>query len=78
MVDKDITVEGLFRRDKGICYLCGRECSFDDYVIRDGVFIAGDWYPSIDHVIPLSKGGVHSWDNVKLAHRRCNLIKRDK
>lgn len=25
-----------------------------------------------DHVIPLSKGGTHAYDNLKPAHRRCN------
>ena len=78
MVDKDITVEGLYRRDNGTCYLCGRKCNFEDYTVRDGSFIAGDWYPSIDHVIPLVKGGLHSWDNVMLAHHRCNWEKSDK
>lgn len=78
MVDKDITVEGLYRRDGGTCYLCGRKCNFEDYTVKDGAFIAGDWYPSIDHVIPLAKGGLHSWDNVMLAHHRCNSEKRDK
>lgn len=78
MVDKDITVEGLYRRDNKTCYLCGRKCNFEDYTVRDGAFIAGDWYPSIDHVIPLAKGGLHSWDNVMLAHHRCNSEKRDK
>ncbi len=77
-VDKDITVMGLFKRDAGICYLCGGRCNPEDYTMRGEVFIAGDWYPSIDHVIPLAKGGKHSWDNVKLAHRRCNSIKSDK
>lgn len=78
MVDKDITVEGLFRRDVGKCWLCGERCNFEDYTVRDGNFIVGDWYPSIDHVIPLVKGGEHSWANVKLAHHRCNSIKHDK
>lgn len=64
MVDKDITVMGLFKRDAGVCYLCGKKCNVEDYVIRDGNFIAGDWYPSIDHVVPLSKGGKHSHDGL--------------
>jgi len=75
MVDADITVESLFRRDGGVCYLCGKTCRLDDYIVRDGTFIAGDWYPSIDHVIPLAHGGSHSWNNVRLAHRLCNSIK---
>lgn len=78
MVDKDITVKGLYKRDKGICYLCGEKCDFEDYTVKNGFFIAGNRYPSIDHIVPLAKGGKHSWDNVRLAHRICNSIKRDK
>ena len=77
-MDTDITVEGLFRRDKGICYLCGGKCDFEDYTVRNGNFIAGDWYPSIDHVVPVAKGGEHLWKNVMLAHRRCNYLKSDR
>lgn len=78
MVNNDITVMGLFKRDAGVCYLCGGRCNTEDYVMRGEAFIAGDWYPSIDHVVPLAKGGEHSWDNVKLAHRRCNSLKSDR
>ena len=77
-VDNDITVEGLYRRDNGTWYLCGGRCNYEDYTVIDGTFIAGDWYPSIDHVIPLAKGGEHSWNNVMLAHRLCNSRKSDK
>ena len=77
MVDNDITVEGLFRRDAGKCWLCGERCNFEDYTVKAGNFIVGNWYPSIDHVIPLARGGEHSWGNVRLAHHRCNSIKRD-
>jgi len=77
-VDKDITIERLYRRDKGRCYICGQACDWNDYCVRkDGTFIAFDKYPSIDHVVPLSKGGLHAWENVKLACRRCNSLKSD-
>jgi 5-methylcytosine-specific restriction endonuclease McrA len=33
---------------------------------------------SIDHVIPRSKGGEHTWDNVVAACRPCNVRKRDR
>ncbi len=33
---------------------------------------------SIDHVIPRSRGGQHTWDNVVAACRPCNVRKRDK
>ena len=33
---------------------------------------------SIDHVIPRSKGGPHTWDNVVAACRPCNVRKGDR
>jgi 5-methylcytosine-specific restriction endonuclease McrA len=33
---------------------------------------------SIDHVVPRSRGGIHSWDNVVAACRPCNVRKRDR
>jgi 5-methylcytosine-specific restriction endonuclease McrA len=33
---------------------------------------------SVDHVVPRSRGGVHSWDNVVACCRRCNLRKGDR
>lgn len=79
MIDSSITLDGLIKRDGNICYLCGCECDRSDLWVNDnGIMIAGDSYPSIDHVIPLAKGGLHEWSNVKLAHRRCNYLKRDK
>ena len=29
-------------------------------------------------MFPKSKGGTHTWDNVRLAHRHCNAVKGDK
>ena len=67
-----ITIQRLYERDKGVCHLCQGVCDWNDYEIKDDAFIAGNDYPSIDHIIPVSQNGVHSWDNVKLAHRGCN------
>lgn len=33
---------------------------------------------SIDHVIPRSRGGQHTWENVVAACRPCNVRKRDR
>jgi 5-methylcytosine-specific restriction endonuclease McrA len=33
---------------------------------------------NIDHVVPRSKGGTHTWDNVVAACRRCNTRKEDR
>ena len=75
LVDKDISLDKLIERDNNICWLCGLVCDKTDYTYKGNAFVAGNFYPSIDHVKPLSKGGLHSWNNVKLAHFRCNSIK---
>lgn len=77
-VDYSITLAKLIERDNHICQLCGREINESDYVYQGDTFIAGNDYPSIDHIKPLSKGGVHQWNNVQLAHRLCNSIKNNK
>jgi 5-methylcytosine-specific restriction endonuclease McrA len=33
---------------------------------------------SIDHVVPRSRGGLHTWENVVAACRGCNVRKRDR
>lgn len=76
--DYTISLERLIKRDNNICYLCGQKCNLEDYTYRGNTFIAGNYYPSIEHVIPLSKGGTHTWNNVKLAHRICNSMKGNK
>lgn len=53
---------------------------------RRGVFLrdagkcqyCGKRAESIDHVVPRSKGGPHTWDNVVAACGRCNAVKRDR
>ena len=77
-IDNDISLEKLIQRDEGICKTCGRQVDINDYYYNDeGYFIAGESYPSIDHIIPLAKDGTHTWNNIQLAHRHCNAIKND-
>lgn len=76
-MDKSITLRAVYEKDCGVCYLCGKPCDWNDFLEREDAFVAGDLYPSIDHVQPLSKGGLHAWENVRLAHRRCNSLKSD-
>jgi len=47
---------------------------------RDGgrCMYCGGSAASIDHVVPRSRGGRHSWDNVVAACHRCNRIKADR
>lgn len=77
-IDK-ITLKRLFKRDNGNCYLCGKKCNWDDWNFsKKGNKYPGDEYPVIEHVIPISRGGLNAWDNVRLAHWKCNLEKADK
>lgn len=73
--DESVNLQDLVKRDGVICSICGIECSFTDK--RWGNF--GPTYPTMDHIIPLSKGGSHTWDNVQIACGECNChVKRDK
>lgn len=48
--------------------------------VRDGdsCQYCGGRPETMDHVIPRSRGGLHTWDNVVAACRRCNAKKRDR
>lgn len=77
-IDHSISLEKLIMRDKNTCHICGHRCDSRDFVIDiNGNYITGGNHPSIDHVMPLSKGGSHTWGNIKLAHHRCNSQKSD-
>ena len=65
---EEITLAVLYQRDKGTCHLCRQPV---DLAYKGRHRLA----PSIDHLIPLSKGGVHRWENVALAHFGCNCRK---
>ena len=73
-IDKSITIAKLLERDRGICQICG--LPVDDKDIKNGH--ARSLYPTLDHIIPLSKGGTHTWENVQLAHMKCNAGKCDR
>lgn len=77
-IDKGITLPRLAKRDHNQCQICGLFVDWDDFIQTDKTKICGDMYPSIDHIRPISLGGVHSWDNVQLAHRGCNSRKHNK
>lgn len=46
----------------------------DDYRCQ----YCGGFADSLDHVVPRSRGGQHTWENVAAACRPCNLRKRDR
>lgn len=70
--DGSITLQKLIERDGLRCALCGGMCNTKDHSWSE---YSGPTYPSIDHIIPMSKGGSHTWDNVQVAHIMCNSLK---
>lgn len=70
-----ISLTKLYKRDNGRCYICGCSCNYEDHQVIGGAFVVGPSYPTVEHVIPLCKGGTDSWDNVKLACHSCNSKK---
>lgn len=55
----------LYERDQGICGICHEPVTEED----------GPHRPSMDHIIPLARGGTHTIDNLQLAHLSCNYAK---
>lgn len=37
----------------------------------------GDEATHIDHIIPLAKNGPHTWENIEMVCKRCNMAKSD-
>jgi 5-methylcytosine-specific restriction endonuclease McrA len=66
--EEDISLAYLIERDRRRCGICGRPVKAT----------RGPMRPSIDHIIPLSKGGKHELANVQLSHYRCNLSKNNR
>lgn len=64
------TREEIFDRDGWRCCICGKK-------IRMGISIHHKLSPELDHIIPVSKGGPHTKENVQCVHRICNLLKSD-
>jgi 5-methylcytosine-specific restriction endonuclease McrA len=60
----------VFERDDWTCHICGESTSksYDH---------ADPWSPTLDHIIPISQGGPHLYENVALAHSYCNAVKCD-
>lgn len=70
-----LTVETVYRkrvfeRDGWLCQLCRRP-------LRRDVAVPHPLAPTLDHIIPLARGGEHSYRNVQAAHFICNSRKSD-
>lgn len=73
--DTSITLKKLVNKNGLRCAICGGMCDWND---RGWSKYSGPLYPSIDHIVPMSKGGSHTWENVQVAHMICNSRKGDK
>lgn len=60
----------VYQRDGWTCGICG------DSIDPEAKW-PDTWCASLDHVVPMSKGGSHTYDNVQAAHHWCNTMKRD-
>ena len=60
-------LEALFEKHEGLCTYCQQELQLDDR--------QSPLRPTIDHVIPLGRGGSDTLDNCTLACSLCNTAK---
>lgn len=58
---ENIDIREIIKRDGTICWLCLKNCPPDNI--------------TLDHIVPLSRGGSHTYENIALAHRECNSKK---
>lgn len=58
-------------RDNWICNICGGKINKD---LKYPDLMSA----SLDHIVPLSKGGKHTEQNVHISHLHCNIKKQDK
>jgi len=73
-VIETIRPEQIYIRDKYKCWICG--CKVISTYGKDNCYNKDA--ATLDHVIPLAKGGTHTKGNIKTACRQCNAIKSDK
>lgn len=78
VVDNDISLLKVCKMANGVCALCGELVDWSDIKVVNGKKHASRLYPTIDHIIPLASGGLHSWNNVQLAHQHCNSSKQNR
>lgn len=66
-----VEVGAVYERDNWVCHICGGKV---DCMLKhpDPMCV------SLDHIVPLSKGGEHSYINCATAHLRCNIQKQAK
>ena len=68
---EDVDRVAVFEADGYRCYLCGKMTDRTKEVPHRRA-------PTLEHVVPLSKGGKHERANCRTACYRCNCAKRDR
>lgn len=58
-----VDLRGVYRHHDGLCGICKAPVSLEEF--------------TIDHIIPLSRGGPHLFENLQPAHKACNSRKGD-
>ena len=74
VVEKGISKNALKKRFGTKCYYCEKEMDFSVGVGRK----FNKDMATIEHLIPLARGGEHTWENTVLACRHCNISKNAK
>jgi len=70
-----VNVRRVFERDGYRCHICGRKTDRKAYESRTwNNYVPNHRYPTLDHVVPLSKGGGHTYANTACACWKCNCI----
>ena len=65
-----ISLYRLYIRDNGTCQICKRRVRWEP--VKNKADIVHAMSATRDHIIPISCGGTHTWDNIRLAHLSCN------
>ena len=61
---ESVMAHKIYQRDEGVCGICWLAVSLDQF--------------TVDHVVPLARGGQHTNKNAQTAHRLCNALKRNR
>ena len=75
--EKGISVASLRKRDGDFCFYCNTSLEFDGWDSTYTTATVNDSCATLEHIVPISKGGSHSWGNVVLACWKCNRTKRN-
>jgi 5-methylcytosine-specific restriction endonuclease McrA len=61
----------MYKQQKGLCWICGEKMA-----ISPGAYNSPK-FATFDHLVPKAHGGKNAQENLKLAHRKCNMDRAD-